>query len=177
MSHRFRFSTSGNPTKHMPIGYWSLWGPLLACFGVALRDTPFLFLTFFIIIFPNFDARQCDHKFIFLVALIRLWCNSCLSPPSYWMCIAENMRYLTLARFPCFVTFASGEGVGATPPWRSIPDARRASRKKTVEASRRDLAIAHIICRPRSIFDLVKSGQSQIFANNDIFWLYTLIAA
>ena len=25
MNHRFRFSTSGNPTKHMPIGYLSLW--------------------------------------------------------------------------------------------------------------------------------------------------------
>ena len=25
MIHRFRFSTSGNPTKHMPIGYLSLW--------------------------------------------------------------------------------------------------------------------------------------------------------
>ena len=26
MNHKFRFSTLGNPTKHMPIGYWSLWG-------------------------------------------------------------------------------------------------------------------------------------------------------
>ena len=26
MNHRFGFSTSGNPTKYMPIGYWSLWG-------------------------------------------------------------------------------------------------------------------------------------------------------
>ena len=25
MNHRFRFSTSGNPTKHMPIGYLTLW--------------------------------------------------------------------------------------------------------------------------------------------------------
>ena len=25
MNHRFRFSTSGNPTKHMPIGYLSFW--------------------------------------------------------------------------------------------------------------------------------------------------------
>ena len=25
MNHRFIFSTSGNPTKHMPIGYLSLW--------------------------------------------------------------------------------------------------------------------------------------------------------
>ena len=26
MNHKFRFSTSGNPTKHIPISYWSLWG-------------------------------------------------------------------------------------------------------------------------------------------------------
>ena len=26
MNHKFGFSTSGNLTKHMPIGYWSLWG-------------------------------------------------------------------------------------------------------------------------------------------------------
>ena len=26
MNHKFRFSTSGKSTKHMPIGYWSLWG-------------------------------------------------------------------------------------------------------------------------------------------------------
>ena len=26
MNHIFRFSTSGNTTKHMPIGYLSLWG-------------------------------------------------------------------------------------------------------------------------------------------------------
>ena len=26
MNHKFGFSTSGNPTKHMPIGYLSLWG-------------------------------------------------------------------------------------------------------------------------------------------------------
>ena len=26
MNHIFGFSTSGNPTKHMSIGYWSLWG-------------------------------------------------------------------------------------------------------------------------------------------------------
>ena len=26
MNHKFRLSTSVNPTKHMPIGYWSLWG-------------------------------------------------------------------------------------------------------------------------------------------------------
>ena len=35
---------------------------------------------------------------------------------------------LTLARIPCFVTFANG-GYDP-PPWRSAPDCRRASRKK-----------------------------------------------
>ena len=45
------------------------------------------------------------------------------------------------------------------PPWRSAPDGRRASRKKTVDASRWDLAIAHIVFCARSTFDLVRSGQ------------------
>ena len=49
------------------------------------------------------------------------------------------------------------------PPWRSAPDGRRASRKKPVDAPRRDLAIAHIVFGPRSIFDLVRSGQRSNF--------------
>ena len=44
-------------------------------------------------------------------------------------------------------------------PWRSAPDGRRASRKRPVDAPRQDLAIAHIVFGPRSIFDLVRSGQ------------------
>ena len=57
-----------------------------------------------------------------------------------------------------------GGGVGTTPPpWRSAPDGRRASRKRPVDASRRDLAIAHIVFGPRSIFDLVRSGQRSNF--------------
>ena len=49
------------------------------------------------------------------------------------------------------------------PPWRSAPDGRRASRKRPVDAPRRDLAIAHIVFGPRSIFDLVRSGQRSNF--------------
>ena len=56
-----------------------------------------------------------------------------------------------------------GGGGGTTPPWRSAPDGRRASRKKPVDAPRRDLAIAHIVFGPRSIFDLVRSGQRSNF--------------
>ena len=57
-----------------------------------------------------------------------------------------------------------GGGVGTTPPpWRSAPDGPRASRKRPVDAPRRDLAIAHIVFGPRSIFDLVRSGQRSNF--------------
>ena len=86
---------------------------------------------------------------------------------------------LTLAHFPYFATFASGGGglVRPPPPWRSAHGGRRGSRKKTVDASRWDLAIAHIVFSPRSTFDLVRSGQRSNFRENDIFWLYTLIAA
>ena len=52
-----------------------------------------------------------------------------------------------------------GGGVGATPPWPSAPDGRRASWKKPVDAPLRDLAIAHIVFGPRLIFDLVRSGR------------------
>ena len=56
-----------------------------------------------------------------------------------------------------------GEGGWYDPPWRSAPDGRRASRKRPVDAPRRDLAIAHIVFGPRSIFDLVRSGQRSNF--------------
>ena len=55
-----------------------------------------------------------------------------------------------------------------TTPWRSAPDGRRASRKK-VDASRRDLAIAHIVFSPRSAFDLVRSGQGSNFSEKNTF--------
>ena len=48
-----------------------------------------------------------------------------------------------------------GGGGWCDPPWRSAPDGRRVSRKKPVDAPRRDLAIAHIVFGPRLIFDLV----------------------
>ena len=60
------------------------------------------------------------------------------------------MRSRDIPNFPRpfsnFATFASGEGRegGVRHPWRSAPDGRRASRKISVDASRRDLAIAHI---------------------------------
>ena len=61
-------------------------------------------------------------------------------------------------------TVRGGGGVGTTlPPWRSAPDGRRASRKRPFDASRRDLAIAHIVFGPRSIFDLVRLGQRSNF--------------
>ena len=50
--------------------------------------------------------------------------------------------------------------------------------KKTVDASRRDLAIAHIVFGRRSIFDLVRSDQRSNFrAKSDIFLALRLIAA
>ena len=69
---------------------------------------------------------------------------------------------LTLARSGHFSTRTVGGG-GGTTPWRSVPDGRKASRKKPVDASRRDLAIAHIVFGPRSTFDLVMSGQRYNF--------------
>ena len=58
-----------------------------------------------------------------------------------------------------FLITRTVRGGGGTTPWRSAPDCRRASRKRPLDASRRDLAIAHIVFSPRSTFDLVKSGQ------------------
>ena len=71
-----------------------------------------------------------------------------------------------------------GGGGWYDPPWRSAPDGRRASRKKPIDASRRDLAIAYIVFNPRSTFDLVKSGQRSNFREKSTFLgIYTLIAA
>ena len=74
--------------------------------------------------------------------------------------------FLTLTRFPRFAIFASGGGGGGLvrPPSRSAPAGRRASRKKIVEASRRDLAITHIIFSPRSTFDLVNPRPAGVFS-------------
>ena len=72
---------------------------------------------------------------------------------------------LTLARKPCFATFAGvGGGVGATPPpWRFQTKRRRASRKRPADCSRRVLAIGGTIFGPRSIFDPVMAGQRSNF--------------
>ena len=60
---------------------------------------------------------------------------------------------LTLARKPCFATFAGVRGGGgATPPWRFQTKRRRASRKRPADCSRRALAIGGIIFGPWSIF-------------------------
>ena len=76
-------------------------------------------------------------------------------------------RNLTLARIQCFVTFArTGEGAGAPPPpCRFQTKRHRASKKRPADCSRRVIAISGIIFGPRSIFDLVMAGQSQIFGN------------
>ena len=42
-------------------------------------------------------------------------------------------------------------------------------RKKSVDAPRRDLAIAHIVFGPRSTFDLVRSGQMSNIREKLIF--------
>ena len=54
-----------------------------------------------------------------------------------------------------------GEGV-RTPGDRPLVVAEL--RGKTLDASRRDLATAHIVFSPRSTFDLVRSGQRAIFS-------------
>ena len=53
-------------------------------------------------------------------------------------------------------------GGGRTPGNRPLVVAEL--RGKTCDASRRDLAIAHIVFSPRSTFDLVWSGQRVIFS-------------
>ena len=73
--------------------------------------------------------------------------------------------YLTLARKPCFATFAGvgGGGLVTTPPWRFQTKRCRASRKRPADCSRRVLAIGGIIFGPRSIFDTVMAGQRSNF--------------
>ena len=72
---------------------------------------------------------------------------------------------LTLARKPCFATFAGVGGGGwcDPPPWRFQTKRRRASRKRPADCSRRVLAIGGIIFGPRSIFDPVMAGQMSNF--------------
>ena len=71
---------------------------------------------------------------------------------------------LTLARKPCFATFAGvGGGGWCDPPWRFQTKRRRASRKRLADCSRRVLAIGGIIFGPWSIFDPVMAGQRSNF--------------
>ena len=77
-----------------------------------------------------------------------------------------------------FLITRTARGVVGTTPLAIGPDGRRASRKRPVDAPRRDLAIAHIVFGPRSIFDLVRSGQRPNCREKmAFFWLYTLIAS
>ena len=56
------------------------------------------------------------------------------------------------------------------PPWRFETKRRSASRKKkTIDCSRRVLAIGGIFFDPRSTFDLVMAGQRSIFGKIDVF--------
>ena len=70
---------------------------------------------------------------------------------------------LTLARKPCFATFAGVGGGWCDPPWRFQTKRRRASRKRPADCSRRVLAIGGIIFGTRSIFDPVMAGQRSNF--------------
>ena len=79
-------------------------------------------------------------------------------PPSRARVNPRPVRAFLITR-----TVRGGGGWYDPPPWRSAPDGRRASRKRPIDAPRRDLAIAHIVFGPRSIFDLVRSGQRSNF--------------
>ena len=69
---------------------------------------------------------------------------------------------LYLARSGHFSTWTVGGGGLGPPGDRPLVVAEL--RGKTFDASRRDLAIAHIVFSPRSTFDLVRSGQRAILA-------------
>ena len=78
-----------------------------------------------------------------------------------------KMTHLNPSPVRAFLITRTVRGIGTTPPppWRSAPDGRRASckKKKTVDVSRRYLAITHTVFSPRSTFDLVRSGQKSNF--------------
>ena len=80
-------------------------------------------------------------------------------------CLIMPVPFLTLARKPCFATFAGvgGGGLVRPPPWRFQTKRRRASRKRPTDCSRRVLAIGGNIFGPRSIFDPVMAGQRSNF--------------
>ena len=62
-----------------------------------------------------------------------------------------------------------GGGVGATPPGVSKRKVVELRGKKTEACSQPDLAIGGIFFGPRSIFDLLMTGQSSIFQKNLTF--------
>ena len=69
----------------------------------------------------------------------------------------RDIKGLTLARFPYFATIASA-GELVRPPGDRLLMVDELREKKTVDAPRPDLAIAHIVFSPRSTFDLARSG-------------------
>ena len=75
----------------------------------------------------------------------------------------NNFEYfiLALARFSCFTTFASGGGSVRPPGDRPLIVVEL--HRKTVDASRRDLAISHNIFSPRPKFNLCWSGEMSNF--------------
>ena len=77
---------------------------------------------------------------------------------------------LTLARVPCFATFASGEGGRRVvrPPGDRPPIVVEPRRKKSVDAFRRDIAIAYILVLGQHLTSLVQV-KGQIFAKITFF--------
>ena len=72
---------------------------------------------------------------------------------------------------------ADGQGRGYDPAWRSAPMMVVELRGKDQSMRLDEISRLHIFFGPRSIFGLVRSGQRSNFRENDIFWLYTPIAA
>ena len=77
---------------------------------------------------------------------------------------------------PFSITRPGRGGGRCDPPWRFETKRRSASRKKTIDCSRRVLAIGGTFFDPRSTFDLVMAGQRSIFGEIDVFQLYKTIA-
>ena len=120
---------------------------------------------------PSLPDKNCPSRPDFFLAYKVKIALSNRSIIEHYVVYPSRYVLLTLARKRCFATFAGvgGLGVGATPPWRFQTKRRRASRKRPADCARRVLAIGGIIFGPRSIFDPVMAGQSQIFGNSVIF--------
>ena len=63
--------------------------------------------------------------------------------------------------------------MNATPPGVSKLSVVALREKKTIDCSRRVLAIGGIFFDPRSTFDLVMAGQRSIFGEIDVFFNFT----